>query len=290
MLTRSFITALALCTWSNAQAATFSYETAEFRGETVANTSFRTANLGPEPGADERRVEITGVETGLVGQVEDRSFLNGISAGRVTEGSFTNVSQGFFKGQDFAVSANINIATQCLSNPTDATCPPRIEVDNEFVFDFSVDQDATLNFAGAYGRGDTRHIGDDSTFLSISDANRSASVFFTGTSSPNSPDNIFDAANGTFTGEIDLEAGTTYRFTLLQGATATGGPVGVPITDTAQFLFGATLSDTPVDLFTTQSQLNAALATVPLPAAGWLLMAAVAGVGAAGRRRKARVS
>ncbi|MEP4194452.1 MAG: hypothetical protein ABJL99_02335 [Aliishimia sp.] len=114
-----------------------------------------------------------------------------------------NTTQALLNDTDFFVNASINLSATCLGNPTAGTCPARIEASNITRFDFSVDEASTLTFSGFYdGGSSTRHINDDQTIFSITNATRSFEFFYSASSNPNFSDFIFDQTTGVFSGQL----------------------------------------------------------------------------------------
>ena len=233
------------------------------------------------------RSQAIGNDAGYVNSSYNNNFTGEIGSGRIGAGEQQALTQGLFADDGFFLNSEVSSEVQCVRNPTHGTCPPFLSSQATLQFSFTVDVDAALYLDGAWAGG------DGTTGVNLVDFFGFSLVRLT--SNPFNPDELleintnatgFTAEVGIIDATIGLLAGETYVLSYnLQTHEISPGAVGVPITDVGQFILAASVIETNASTTAFQARFAAA-SPVPLPAAGWMLLA---GIGALGAMRKRRL-
>jgi len=251
-------------------------------------------NVGPNYLAttvEDRTDAITLSPNGVVSGSETDAYAGAIPnvAGvRLGRAETTSDTLGLLAEDGFLFRSIVTAEAECTQKSgVSFGCSPFMGNQATVSFEFMVDMDSTLFLDGSwFGGNGNESLVSVVDFLGLNIQRDTGFIF----------QNIFavdtntfnrNEANGLFEGSVELTAGTTYRFNF-NHRTAVQAPdaEGVVVNDTSSILFAASIIQENANASTLDARIDALdIAPVPLPAAGWLLLASIGAMGALRRRR-----
>ncbi len=268
-------------------AATVIAATASSHAATVVATNFTGEHsyVGGNNGLvqNDRITDAIPLANGVADLTTSASSTGSAGPGRVGKSEQTTSTQALFAQDGFFAQGQISGTSECLENNTTASCTPFLWSRQSLVFDLTVDVTSTLFLNGIFDAGDSGASGSIVDFLSISIQR------FSLAGAPGARTNILSGTgpasnvlSGTFDTSIELNSGSVYEVQIAHGV-GTGGEFEV---DSGFFAIAGSIVEGNANVEDFGGRLDGALAPVPLPAGGWLLLAGIGAMGA--MRRRAR--
>lgn len=250
--------------------------------------SYSGGNNGLGNGVD---VIDTILSNGSIAALSTGVAMTGSAGGpnRVGRSEQSTTTQGLFADDAFFLRSIISNESECLQNSTNATCAPFLNARADLSFRIMADTASTLFLTGSWAGGTGEPGVATADFVGIS-VSRISPV--TGAPQPqfgiSTNTSGFTSTGGLISGSVALETGIEYEIGIAHSTRTIGDFPNNRVTDAGFILFGGSIVEANANASALEARLDEALAApaIPLPAAGWMLLAGVGALGAMRRRKR----
>lgn len=200
----------------------------------------------------------------------------------------TTTTQGLFDDDAFFLRSLIRSESECLFNTSSGTCVPFLDTRAGLSFKISVDTASTLFLTGSWSGGTGETGVSLADFASVRVSRIRPTGGFQTLFGINTNNSGFIDTAGIISGSVELVAGDEYEIGFLHSTRTAGNFPDNLVTDAGSIMFGGSIVEASANAVALNARLDQALAVsaVPLPAAGWMLLAGFGALGAMRRRKR----